>query len=485
MIDNRYFALLDEMGTGKTKTVIDAMSEMFYSGEVKLVIVVCPNQVKGQWANSVWGQIVKHRPAGIPISIMQIESSKSPVHWTTYDNEIGYENQLNWIVVNYEAIRLGRIQKFLIDRINLLPSAMVLDESIFIKNHTALQTKACITVGRHVKRRYILNGTPLTKGPLDYFSQFSFLNSKIIGIDKFIVFRNRYAVMRPHEITVKSGGKRVRGDKTVGGRTVRTIMRIVEYQNLQGLVDRIKPFYRRITKAECLDLPNKLYQILEVPMTEEQDKHYKNMKDNLLAFIQGRIISAPIVLTKLLRLSQITSGFITDHSDEEQVTKIFSKSPKIDLTVKLIQESDKPVVVFCSFKPEIQMLCKALTAADISHGEIHGGVDNKTRENTIAEFQEGGMKVLVCQIATGGLGIELTAAGKVIFLNNTKSYALRLQAEDRVHRTGLQHNVTYIDLLSTRHKGGNTIDHVTQKGVEAKKDLIDMVLELGELDGQV
>lgn len=464
--DNKYFALFDEMGTGKSKTVVDAMSQMYYSGFLQAVILVCPNQVKGQWANLEWGQIVTHTPDNIPITISRIDASKPMNKWVVYSTESNPGSCLHWIVVNYEATRLARIANVLSDYMKQRDTAMVLDESIYIKNYVAQQTKSCIKLGLLAKRRYILNGTPLTKGPLDYFSQFRFLHNSIIGIDRYIIFRNRYAVMGGHK---------------VNGRAVQ----VVGYRNLSELVEKIRPFYRRVTKEECLDLPKKLYQVMEVEMTEEQDKLYKTMKENLMAFVGGRMITAEIVLTKILRLSQLAAGFVTDHNDNEKITKYLSKSPKVDLSVKLAKESDKPTVIFCMFKPEVELLQKGLAGEGLSYGEIHGDVKVHDREQAIADFQAGKLNVMICQVATGGLGIELYSAGLVIFLSNSYSYAIRSQAEDRVHRTGLKHNVTYVDILATRHKGGQTVDHTIQKAISTKKDLAETVLELGELDGQI
>lgn len=464
--ENKYFALFDEMGTGKSKTIVDAMSQMFYSKQLDVVILVCPNQVKSQWANPEWGQIVTHTPDDIPITISRIDASKPMHKWVVYNTEKDSGQSLYWIVVNYEALRLARIQNILSEIMSHETVAMVLDESTYIKNYTALQTKACTKLGLLADRRYILNGTPISKSPMDYFSQFRFLHPNIIGIDKFIIFRSHYAVMGGHQ---------------VNGRPVQ----VVGYQNLAELVNKIRPFYRRVTKEECLDLPKKLYQVMEVEMTEQQDALYKTMKDNLLAFVDGRLIVAPIVLTKILRLSQLASGFVTDHNEVEKLTKYLDGSPKIDLAVKLAQESDDQVVIFTMFAPEVVLLQKALSQAGLSYGEIHGGVKIEDREKSIKHFQDGNLDVMVCQIATGGLGIELSAAGLVIFLSNSYSYAIRSQAEDRVHRSGLKHNVTYVDILATRNKGGQTIDHTIQKAVSTKKDVAEMVLELGELDGQV
>ena len=327
LVDNKYAALFDEMGTGKSKTLVDAVGQMYYSKDLSGVILVCPNLVKGQWSDPEWGQIVTHTPDVMPIDIMRIEASKPISKWGVYSSGTGVDFQ--WVVVNYEALRVPRIYQTLQNYLRHMPMALCLDESIYIKNHNAQQTKACVKLGQYAKRRYILNGTP--GSPMDYFSQFRFLHPNIIGIDRWIIFRNRYAQM---------------GGYQVNGRHVQ----IVGYQNLDELVDKVRPFYRRVTKEDCLDLPKKLYQVMEVEMTKEQDLFYKTMKDNLLAFVDGRMITANIVLTKILRLQQLSSGFISDNNENEDVVKYLKESPKVDLAVTLASESEKPVVIFTRFK---------------------------------------------------------------------------------------------------------------------------------------
>lgn len=455
-LQNPYFGLFDEMGVGKSKVVVDSQNLLFLKEKITAVIVVCPNGVKGQWADPERGQIVTHSPDSFPYCIVKVETQKK--NWMVRD--IRTPHKLLWVVVNYEATRIGRIQTNLCDIVNNHATTVVLDESIYIKNYRSLQTKACMFFSRNAKRRHCLNGTPIDNNYLDYFSQFTFMHPSILGFDKFISFRNRYAVMGGHMVNNRP-------------------VQVVGWQNIDELKRKIAPFYRRVTKKEALDLPEKVYQTLEITMDKETEKAYNSMLHNLVVYIDKQIYQANIILTKLLRLSQISSGFISQKDDvtgQDTVTRLHAH--KIKPMLDIVEENSGSTVLFCHFKPEIQVICEALEKAKVPYGQIHGGVKNDKREEYIRKFQNNELKVMVCQLQTGGLGIELSAASVVIYMSNPFRWSIRSQSEDRVHRIGVKNCVTYYDFLSVRSNGRKTIDHKIIDIVRNKKDIAEEALNL-------
>jgi SNF2 family DNA or RNA helicase len=456
---NRYFGFFDEPGCGKSKVIVDGTNQLFADRANNLTVVVCPNTVKATWSNPVWGQVATHTPSTFPIPVMvRIDAGKRLPDALALKAYKGIRPV--WIVVNYEALRSDVLQQWLMQVLQFLsPSTLVLDESTRIKNRTALQTKAVMRISLCAGRRYILTGTPITNNPLDLYSQINFLSKDILKFPSFVAFRNRYAEM---------------GGYSVGGRPVE----VVGWKNLDELRTKISKFSRVVSKEEALpDLPSKLYARIEVPLTKEQEKAYKQMREYAIAEFPGTVdrAMAPIALTKLLRLSQITAGHLTvsDGFGQSEI-KNFKENPKVNVVLDLLQEHER-LVVFGMFIAEIQQLEQALMDADISHGSIYGETPNTEREFIQGQYQAGHLRVVICQVVTGGIGITLTRGHAACFLTNPYSYEARRQAEDRLHRPGQTHNVIYYDIIATC-EGERTIDATVLDVLKKKQDLSDRVL---------
>jgi SNF2 family DNA or RNA helicase len=456
---HRYFGFFDEPGCGKSKVIVDGTNMLFADKANNLTVVVCPNTVKATWSNSLWGQIAVHTPSTFPAPvIVRLDAGR---RLPSVDKLKAHKGVYPvWIVVNYEALRSESVQQWLMQVLQLLsPSTLVLDESTRIKNRTALQTKAVMRISTCAGRRYILTGTPITNNPLDLYSQMNFLSRDILKFPSFVAFRNRYAEM---------------GGYSVGGRPVE----IVGWKNLPELKLKIRNHSRVVTKEEALpDLPSKLYAKIEAPLTPDQVKSYKQMREYAIAEFPGTMdrAMAPIALTKLLRLSQITSGHLTvSDGFGETVVKKFKGNPKINAVVELLEEHER-MVVFCMFIAEIEQLQDALTERGISFGSIYGATHNTEREAIQGRYQAGELRVVICQVVTGGIGITLTRGHAACFLTNPYSYEARRQAEDRLHRPGQTHNVIYYDIVATC-EGERTIDATVLDVLKRKEDLSDRVL---------
>ena len=189
---------------------------------------------------------------------------------------------------------------------------MAVDESTTIKTPTAKRTKAILSLGKLAKYRRILTGSPVTKSPLDLYTQCNFLHEELLGFNSYYTFRNRYAVMR----NANFGGRRV---QLVAG-----------YQRLDELAKILKPFSDRVLKENCLDLPEKTYIERQVELTDEQKKTYATMKSAALASLKGKMATAPHVLTQLMRLHQITCGHLKN-DDENQIHNLSYKCGNCEL----------------------------------------------------------------------------------------------------------------------------------------------------------
>jgi len=453
------YGFFDEPGTGKSKMVVDGANLLFLDRAISAVLVVVPNTVKATWANETWGQIVTHSPKDFPYQVIQLDSGK---RWPDLSKIEGFKREkLLWLVTNYEALRSGKQEKWLCTFLaKFAPAMMVLDESTKIKNGAALQSKAALRIGGFAARRYILTGTPIARNPLDLHSQFMFLDPWILGPSK-VAFRNRYAVM---------------GGYMVMGRPVQ----VVGWKNLDDLKERISKHSRVVEKRAALpDLPDKLFQTVELPLSNEQARAYEQMRDNAVASFPGAIgqATATIALTKMLRLQQITSGHLPiKHSvtGHDQLC-VFPTNHKYDFVMELLEDQVDYLVIFGNFIEELQGMAKRLKDAGISHGIIYGDTKNKDREKIQEQYAKGELRVVLCQIVTGGIGLTLVQGSTAVYLSNHFSYEVRTQSQDRLHRPGQKNNVLYYDLISTCN-GRKTVDHTVMKAVGVKQNLSDYVL---------
>ena len=456
LVESPLFGLFDDMGTGKSKTFIDAMCELAVLKKINAVLVICPNTVKSNWTDPdpEKGEIAKHGWECLDHNIYEVSASQKlfPV------DKLG-KCTLQWVVVNYDVVWRTKTEIWIRNFLNHFDAAIGLDEAHWIKNPGANRTRGCIRLGEHAKRRYIMSGTPVTKCPLDIYAQYRFLDWEILGYRNFTAYKNDIVVYDPF-------GYKVNG-KPVD---------VKEYKNIDNILAKIAPFYRRVEKKDCLDLPPKVYTRREIPMNADQVKLYKEMKSKLVTEFEGQKITAAIALTKLLRLSQISAGFLRTKDEDGNPTITTLNSPKVKETIDIIKEHDGSVIVFFQEHPECQMLADALTAAKITHCELHGNIPINDRKEIIEGFKRGDYKVILCQQRTGGIGINLTAADVVIFFSNSDGWDYRAQAEDRAHRIGQYKSVTYIDMLSTID-GCQTIDHKILENVRKKESLAGLLIK--------
>jgi len=456
LVESPVFGLFDDMGTGKSKTLIDAICILALEGKINAAVIVCPNTVKSNWTDPdpLKGEIAKHGWDCIDHSVYELSAGQKlfPL------DKLG-KGQLQWVVVNYDIVWRTKTELWLRNFLKLFKAAMALDEAHWIKNPGSNRTRGCIRLGEFAKRRYIMSGTPVTKCPLDIYAQYRFLDWEILGYRNFTSYKQDIVVFDPY-------GYKVNG-KPVD---------VKEYKNIDKILQRISPFYRRVEKKTCMDLPPKVYTRREVPMNEDQQKLYKQMKEKLVAEFGGQKITASIALTVQLRLSQISAGFIRSKDEDGNDVITTLKSPKVQEAVELVSMHEGSTIIFFQQHAECHMLIEGFNKAEIPYYELHGEVPIKLRKGIIDGFQAGERKVVLCQQLTGGIGINLTAADLVVFFSNADGWDYRAQAEDRAHRMGQYKSVTYVDLLST-NKGIRTVDHKILDNVYKKESLAQLLIK--------
>jgi len=423
--DNEQFALFHEMGTGKTWVMVNIISYFRALGSRAPTLVICPLSVCSVWESQ--------------IKIHSNDLSSQLLTGSRYERIKALRNPVDVFIINYEGLRI--IKEQLLD---MEFGVVICDESQRIKNRTAQQSKIACQIGQRAGRRYILTGTPIVNNPLDSFGQFKFLNEEILGSNYF-AFQNRYAIM-------VTNGK------------ARFPVRFVNTHELAGL---IAPWSHRVMKQDCLDLPDKVYETRHVDLPAPARKIYKELAINLVAQIGDKLVTAPIILTKLLRFSQLTAGFAVDEKGD--ITEVSYE--KINILGEILDEAMGKVVVWTKFHKEMDMVCRALDKRGVGYVTLSGKTPQKDRERNLQRFRDDdGVRVFVSQLEAGGVGIDLTAAATCVYMSNSYSLGTRAQSEDRLHRIGQKNNVTYIDIICA-----NTIDQKILKILRDKKNLADII----------
>ena len=445
------FAYFMEMGTGKTKVLIDNLAMLYDKGKVDGALIVAPKGVIGTWYNQ---ELPNHLPDHIENVTVLWQANINKKQQSKLDRLFETGQDLHILIMNVEAFSTKKgvafVEKFILAH-NVLISV---DESTTIKNPKAQRTKNLLKLAVNTKYRRILTGFPVTQSPLDLYSQSTFLSPQLLGYTSFYSFQNRYAKLI---------------NRNMGTRTFR---QVVGYQNLEELTTNVNEFSYRVLKKECLDLPDKVYQRREVELTPEQKKVYKQLTDYAIAELDSHeIVSVTSVLTQILRLHQVVCGFVRHDNGEE----VEVKSNRLDELLDVLQEVQGKTIIWANYQYDIKRILKKLhdiTGVD-SVATYYGETPDEERQEIIRRFQDpnSDLQYLISNTQTGGYGITLTEANTVIYYSNNYDLEKRLQSEDRAHRIGQTNKVTYIDLVA---KG--TVDEKIVKALRNKLDLAQEVL---------
>ena len=456
--NKKTYALFMEMGTGKSKVLVDNISILYDKGGIKNALIVAPKGVYRNWYDI---EIPVHIAEHVDYNMVLWDSNLTQKKLQELDSLFENDGKLKIFIMNVEAFSTSKgvvfAEKFLN---NTLGSNLIgIDESTTIKNPTAKRTKSILKIGELAKYRRILTGSPVTKSPLDLYSQCKFLDEYHLGFGSFYSFRSRYAHML---------------DRNFNGRRVQIIG---SYRRLDELTEVLEKFSYRVLKKDCLDLPDKTYMKRIVELTEEQLKMYATMKQAALAESKGKIASTTNAMTQLMRMQQIVCGHVK--MDDGSMVEI--KSNRINELMTALEEVDGKVIIWANYIYDIEKIIQALkkTYGEDSTVAYYGAVDTNTRQKNIVLYQDENSPVrfFVGNTQTGGYGITLTAANTVIYYSNSYDLEKRLQSEDRAHRIGQKNIVTYIDLMTEK-----TVDEKIVKALRNKISIANEIMgeELGD-----
>ena len=405
------FGLLFEMGCGKTLTAIAIMGALYCQHKITRVLVVAPSSVCSVWPHDL--AAFAAFPYEVRVLLGEKKQRLEALHsLTDYPNTA---NRLLVAVINYEATHREGIFEALE---GYAADLIICDESQRIKNPRAAQSRAVQMLGDRAACRLILSGTPVQNSVIDLYSRF---------------------------------------------------------QQMDELVRKEHAIALRVTKAECLDLPGQTFVRRYVQLEPAARRLYAQIARASCAELEnGEHVTASIVLTKLLRLMQLTGGFVqADGGDRPRPAGSAKLDALADILEDYVQEAGQKLVVFARFRPEIAAICQLLEQRGIRYGRIDGEVPMDQRGAIVETFQQDpGVKVFVAQIQTAGLGITLHAASAAVFYSLDFNYANYAQAQARIHRIGQAHPVTYIHLLAE-----HTVDEQVLDALERKEDLARTIVD--------
>ena len=443
--DKEEYGYFMEMGTGKSKVLVDNIAMLYDKGKINAALIIAP---KGVYRNWFSGEIPNHLASHIDHKTVLWTATTSKTKDKEYQQLFKIDFDLHILVMNVEAFSTKKGLEFATKFINCHKTIMAIDESTTIKTPTAKRTKAILALGKLAKYRRILTGSPVTKSPLDLYTQCNFLHEELLGFNSYYTFRNRYATM----IDRNFGGRRV---QIVGG-----------YKRLDELADSLKKFSYRVLKEDCLDLPPKVYIQREVELSDEQRQIYSTMKSAALASLKGKMATAPHVLTQLMRLHQISCGHLKN--DDDTITEI--KNNRMSELLDVLDEVEGKVIIWANYVYDIKQIVKAISKkfGEDSIVQYYGAIDAETRQKNIVKFQDPDSyaRFFVGNPQTGGYGITLTAANNVIYYSNGYDLEKRLQSEDRAHRIGQKKSVTYVDFITPK-----TVDEKIVKALRKKMNI--------------
>lgn len=470
LIKDPLVAVFDPPGTGKSRQIIEAAQYLFHHAIITCVLIVCPAQVKINWIHPEFGEISQYHQGGVHVQ------------------EIGARNRYwikNWPGIKYYIVSYEYVRQHVDDVCQKLEKEkvfLVFDEASALRNRTTKQFKAAVGLryGRIRERKgnawrwtqkymaaercAIMNGSPTVTGLMDLWGQFYILDKTIIP-DTWWMFRSKHCIM---------GGFQRR--------------EVIGYRDLDGTI--LKPHQPPVRllaslnqhilcrkKEDILDLPPKSYTVEEVTLTPETWKIYKEMRQELIVEFDSGEITAQNAAVKVMRLSQITAGYLGIKDDQEHLQIKWEGHEKLTWLASWIKEqSEESMIIWGWFRHQVNAVFEMLTREfgkryDVK--ELIGGMNANAREESVRDFHpstqpEGVSRsgspshpgLLCAQEQAGGMGLNLARANVNVYLSSSFSSLIREQSEERVHRPGQTRNVRVIDVIATGPKGQRTIDHV-------------------------
>ena len=443
------FAYFMEMGTGKSKVLLDNIAMLYDRGKINGALIVAPKGVYKNWLES---EIPEHLVEHIQNKTVLWQALINKKQQAKLDTLFKPEVDLHILIMNVEAFSTKKGLDFAAKFLSCHDALVAIDESTTIKNPGAQRTKNILRLSKLSKYRRILTGSPVTKSPLDLYTQCFFLDPWLLDHDSYYTFRTRYALMK----TANFNG--------------RSVQLVVGYKNLAELSEKLKPFSYRVLKDDCLDLPPKTFMKRIIQLSPEQKRVYTQMKSMALAELNSKMLTTFNAVTQIMRLQQITCGHFK--ADDDSIQEI--KNNRITELMNVLEEVEGKAVIWAHWRHDIATIVREIEKEyPGSVMTYYGDTTPEDRQKAIREMQDPESKIrfLVGTPQTGGYGITLTGASTMIYYSNGYDLEKRQQSEARIDRISQKKPMTYIDILAE-----DTVDEKIVKALRKKVNIATQVM---------
>lgn len=450
-----------EQGTGKTWAGINTIAHLWYDGKINGVVVIAPSGVHLNWIRD---ELPKHLPDDIPLMAYAYKTGMTKTQRQTLMSLIDGHKGLSFLAMTYDSAVTNDGKKVLDYMAQRRRCIRILDESARVKSPNAKRTRTLALDTKFFPYKRILSGTPVSQGPFDIYSQVRMVDpdfwTREIGVKTAAGFRSRYGVYEngPYDPSLKvrdASGKVVQ----VGG----CIQLLAGYQKLEELNHLLKKISSRVTKAEVLDLPPKLYVARYYQLTPKQRRVYEELERDCVAILDGETVTADLAIVQLLRMQQVLCGYVPVDGDEEPRELIpGDENPRLDALMEAVEDYPGKAIVWATWDKDIDLILNRLRKSGAVPVQYDGRVSEEDRDKAKRLFINGEATHFVGKPSVGGEGLTLLC-NQVFYYNNSYVLTQRLQSEDRAHRIGQINPVTYVDLICPGTKDESAIRNLTDK----------------------
>ena len=519
--DETYGAIFFEQRLGKAKTTLDIAAHKYRTKNIDSLLLISPNGVHRQWALDA---IPEHLPEDVRGEVVLWNTSKIKQKGIRQQLKdlLNYTEGLRILSINIDAVNTSEFKAYANAFFRGHKVMSVVDESSDLSNDKSKRTEAAVKIRKASRFRFILDGTPVAAGPMGLYGQCEFLSPSALGFESFMAFKANYA-----ELVKKDFGERDKkcpdclgvghkqgvscercwGSGYVGRHRVQVIATHVNekgetvrhYRNLDELKEKLDKFSMRLTRAECYDLPPKIYQKLYFELTSQQRRHYENLREKYVTELKnGNSVTAAMVLVRYLRLQQVASGFLPSEAElltcsachgqddfcqvcagvglvEAPVSKnievIDGGNPRLDLLIDQVTKLPGQGVVWAHFDYDIDTVVSALRGLDKRVVQYDGRVSDSAKTEAVRAFQGGEADVFVAKPRSAGRGHDLDQANWTVYYSHGFSLRMRLQSEDRAQSLRKKQSVLYLDLVGT-----DTVDERIVTALRTGKQLSDIII---------
>lgn len=452
-----------DMGTGKSLTTIATAERLAAAGKIDAMLVLAPNGVHRNW---VVDELPKHLSA-------DLAGRTRTLLWTTPGartkkradalSQLLETGGFRILAISYD----GLMTEAGTDAVRRLLKARrclaVLDESHMVKTPGAARTKRVLALSAHAPYRRILTGTLVPDKPFDVYAQIRFLDPRAwhaVGCGSFQAFKAQFGIW----------------EQRYAARAGRLYPELLGYRNLELLQQVVAKYVSRVRKDEVLsELPPKVYQRRYFDLSPEQKRLYKDLRDEAMTWLaSGDLVTAPLVITRMMRMQQVTSGYLPA-DDTGDVVAIPGKNPRLDLLVEIAEGLGHQAIIWTRYRRDVDLILERLSEAGLTSCRYDGACSDEESAEARERFRSGAAQFFVSNPAKGGTGLTLTEAKTEIFYSTDYKLAARLQAEDRAHRIGQDQSVAIVDLVGMLSDDEPTLDLAILRSLQEKRDVAAIV----------